>query len=177
MSANEPALQFIGGDKITETMVSREVMLGMLVLYLGMIGGLRVWMKNRPPFSLKLEMKVGFPTIPPAPRALAAARQVDSLHHPIPNLRLAAPAKAFPPHPRAWGRPAHAPVDLQQNHARRGSRARQAPGRATSPSESIACCIHPRRLPCSARLDGGLVAGISREIGTPWLAEGSFLKF
>ena len=165
MSANEPALKFIGGDKITETMVSREVMLGMLVLYLGMIGGLRVWMKNRPPFSLKLAMQVGFPTLPPAPCALAAARHMDALHHPMPKWRPAAPAKGFPPHPRVWGRPAHALLDLQQNNARRGSRARQAPGRAMDSSESIARHIHLRRLLWPACLDGGHVAGTSREIG------------
>mmetsp|Transcript_21281 Transcript_21281/g.53405 ORF Transcript_21281/g.53405 Transcript_21281/m.53405 type:complete len:260 (-) Transcript_21281:217-996(-) len=52
------SLQFIGGDKVVETMVSREVMLGMLVGYLGMIAALRSVMKGRAPYSLKLAMQV-----------------------------------------------------------------------------------------------------------------------
>lgn len=52
------SLKFIGGDKIVETMVSREMMLGMLVGYLGMIAGLRAYMKGRTPYSLKVAMQV-----------------------------------------------------------------------------------------------------------------------
>ena len=56
-----PQLRFIGGDKIIDTMVSKEVMLGMLVGYLGMIAGLRAYMKGRQPYALTMAMKVRCP--------------------------------------------------------------------------------------------------------------------
>ena len=57
-SKMSPSLQFMAGDRLVETMVSREMMLGMLVGYLGMIVGLRAFMKKRAPYSLKVPMQV-----------------------------------------------------------------------------------------------------------------------
>lgn len=97
LTATEPALRFIGGDKIIGTMVSREVMLGMLVMYLGMIGGLRVWMKNRKPFSLKLAMQVRSRLRSIPPRAQSAPSRTGSpLAFPPSRIRPCSPAFPLP---------------------------------------------------------------------------------
>lgn len=48
----------MAGDQLAETLVSREMMGAMLVSYLGMIAGLRAYMKGRQPYSLKLAMQL-----------------------------------------------------------------------------------------------------------------------
>jgi hypothetical protein len=48
----------MAGNTLVEALVSREMMMGMLAGYLGMIVGLRAFMKKRAPYSLKMPMQV-----------------------------------------------------------------------------------------------------------------------